>query len=417
MPSSKFIAKHKQALPTAGLLLAVVAGLLVLGACSSGKQQVQASAPSAVPVVVSTVEEKNLPIEVHAIGAVEAYSTVNVKSNVAGELTGVYFKEGDFVRKGQLLFTIDKRPFQAALDQAKGNLAKDIAQAANAKAQAARYQALEKEGVVAKEQADQMTTSAAALEAAVEADRAAVETAKVQLTYCTIYSPINGRTGNLAVQAGNLVKANDTPYLITITQVEPIYVTFTVPEQYLAQIKQYSRQRKLPVTAAFPNPTGGPAVGALSFIDNLVDQSTGTIKLKGTFANRDNRLWPGQFVNVSLTLTTKPNAVVVPSQAVQTGQNGTFVFIVKPDMTAEARPVVISQNINGEAMVEQGLKPGERVVTDGQLRLMPGAKVELKSAVMNPAGTPGSEPAASPAQLPNSPSQRLSHRSAARAGD
>jgi multidrug efflux system membrane fusion protein len=351
--------------------------------------------------VVASVEQKTVPIQIQAIGAVEAYSTVSIKSNVSGELTAAYFKEGDDVRKGQLLFTIDKRPFDAALHQAEGNLGRDQAQAANARAQAERYQALFKNGVVAKEQADQMLTSADALDAAVRADRAAVENAKVQLLYCTIYSPIDGRTGNLMVKPGNLVKANDNPILLTINQIKPIYVTFPVPEQFLPEIKKYGARGKLEVTANFPNASTPPAVGTLTFIDNSVDQTTGMIKLKATFANNDRRLWPGQFVNAALTLSKQPDAIVVPSQAVQTGQQGDYVFVIKQDMTAEARPVAISQNIGGQAVVRQGLQPGERVVTDGQLRLVPGSKVEFKAAI-NTSGTgqmpSGSQTEVSPAK-------------------
>ena len=363
-------------------LLIVTALVGALAACS--QQKTQAAAPQTVPVVVASVEQKSVPIQLTAIGAVEAYSTVSIKPNVSGQLTGVYFKEGDYVRKGQLLFTIDKRPFVAALAQQKGNVAHDIAQAENARAQAHRYGALEQAGVIAKEQAEQMTTSAAALDAAVEADKAAVENAKVQLTYCTIYSAIEGRTGNLMVKAGNMVKANDVPILVTINQIEPIYVTFTVPEQYLQEIKQSIGRRKLAVSASLPNSTQPLGLGSLTFLDNQVDQTTGTIKLKGTFPNRERRLWPGQFVNTALTLSTRPDAIVVPSQALQTGQNGQYVFVIKPDMTAESRPVVVSQNVGSQAVIQKGLQPGERVVTDGQLRLVPGAKVEFKSPVGQP---------------------------------
>ncbi len=382
MQAMKLNQRFKNTLLTVATLLLVT--LLAGGLAACSQQKTQAAAPQVVPVVVASVEQKSVPVQITAIGAVEAYSTVSIKPNVSGQLTGVYFKEGDYVRKGQLLFAIDKRPFEAALAQQKGNLAHDIAQAENARAQARRYDALEKAGVIAKEQAEQMTTSAAALDAAVEADKAAVENAKVQLTYCTIYSPLQGRTGNLMVKAGNMVKANDVPILVTINQVEPIYVTFTVPEQYLEEIKQSFSRRKLPVSASVPHSTEPLGVGELSFLDNQVDQTTGTIKLKGTFPNRQRRLWPGQFVNTALTLATRPDAIVVPSQALQTGQNGQFVYVIKPDMTAESRPVVVSQNVGSQAVIQKGLQPGERVVTDGQLRLVPGAKVELKSPVGQP---------------------------------
>jgi len=339
-------------------------------------------APTAVPVLAATVEQKNVPQQVRAIGAVESYSTVSVKTQITGELTGVFFKEGHDVKKGQLLFTLDKRPFEADLKKAEGNLSKDRAQAVNARVQARRLDALFKAGVVSKEEYDQMQSNAEALEAAVASDEAAVENARVQVLYCSIYSPINGRTGNLIVHQGNMIKANDNPPLVNINQVEPIYVAFTVPEQNLAEIKRYASTGKLRVEAYIPNDTRGPAVGTLSFIDNAVDQTTGTIKLKGEFANADRRLWPGQFVNAALTLRNQPNAIVVPSQAVQNGQQGQFVFVIKNDMTVEARPIVIGQSADGQAIVEKGLAPGERVVTDGQLRLVPGSRVQIKQALI-----------------------------------
>jgi multidrug efflux system membrane fusion protein len=318
---------------------------------------------------------------VKAIGAVEAYSNVSVKTQITGELTGVHFKEGQDVSKGQLLFTLDKRPFEAAFKQAQGMLAKDQAQAANARAQAKRYESLNKAGVVSKEEYEQMQSNADALDAAVLADQAAVDSARVQVVYCTIYSPIDGRTGPLLIHQGNMIKANDTPFLVSINQVQPIYATFTVPEQNLADIKRYSSQGKLRVQAFIPNDTRGPAVGWLSFIDNTVDQATGTIKLKGEFANTDRRLWPGQFVDVVLTLAQQPKTIVVPSQAIQNGQTGQFVFVIKPDMTVEARPVTLDRSTDGQAVISKGLAAGEQVVTDGQLRLVPGVtKVELKQA-------------------------------------
>jgi multidrug efflux system membrane fusion protein len=354
-----------------------VASLALLSSCAGTKAPLPAAV--AVPVLVATVEQKPVPLQVKAIGAVEAYSNVSVKTQVTGELTGVHFKEGDDVTKGQLLFTLDKRPFEAALKQAQGMLARDQAQAANARSQAGRYGSLNKSGVVSKEEFDRMQSEADALEAAVVADQAAVENAKVQLVYCSIYSPINGRTGPLLIHQGNMIKANDTPFLVSINQVQPIYTTFTVPEQNLADIKRYSSRGKLRVQAFIPNDAHGPAMGWLSFIDNTVDQATGTIKLKGEFPNADRRLWPGQFVDVVLTLGNQPNAIVVPSQAIQNGQQGQFVFVVKPDMTVEARPVTLDRSTDGQAVIAKGLTAGEQVVTDGQLRLVPGVtKVELK---------------------------------------
>jgi multidrug efflux system membrane fusion protein len=357
------------------LLFLTAVGLILLTACD----RTNAAPPpaSAVPVVAATVQQKDMPIKVHAIGAVEAYSTVSVKTQITGELTGVFFKEGDDVHEGQLIFTLDKRPYEAALKQAESNLAKDEAAAAVARVQEKRYQELVKEGVVSKEQYDQLDSSARAADAAVEADKAAVENAKVQLIYCSLYSPINGRTGNLIVHQGNMIKANDTPALVNINQVEPIYVTFTVPQQYLAEVKKYASAGALPVEAVIPN-DDRPAVGKLSFIDNQVDATTGTIKLKGVFENRDRRLWPGQFVDAYLKLKTQANAVVIPSQAIQNGQQGTFVFVIKDDGTVEARTITTGQTEQGEIIVQKGLAAGERIVTDGQLRLLPGSKVQIK---------------------------------------
>ncbi len=371
-------------------MLIALFGCGLLSSCNGSK-----TAPprmTAVPILAATVEQKDVPLQVKAIGAVEAYSNVSVKTQITGELTGVHFKEGQDVNKGQLLFTLDKRPFEATLKQAQGMLAKDQAQAANARAQAKRYESLNKAGVVSKEEYEQMQSNADALDAAVLADQATVDNARVQLVYCTIYSPIDGRTGPLLIHQGNMIKANDTPFLVSINQVQPIYATFAVPEQNLADIKRYSGQGKLRVQALIPNDTRGPAGGWLSFIDNTVDQATGTIKLKGEFVNADRRLWPGQFVDVVLTLAQQPKAIVVPSQAIQNGQTGQFVLVIKPDMTVEARPVTLDRSTDGQAVIAKGLAAGEQVVTDGQLRLVPGVtKVELKQAA---APAPGAPPVA-----------------------
>jgi multidrug efflux system membrane fusion protein len=360
------------------LLLMIVAAL---AGCSSGGNGNGGRSPEqrggTVPVTVATAVRKNVPIEVRVIGSVEPYSTVQVKSMVAGELTGVFFKEGQDVKKGDLLFTIDKRPFEVALNQAESNLARDIAQAANARAQADRYQALLREGVVARQVNDQMQASADALDATVAADKAAIENAKVNLQYCSIFAPIGGRTGDLMVHAGNLVKVNDIA-LVTINQITPTYVNFSVPEQFLPDIKKYMAKSKLKVAAG--PPAQPAAVGTLDFVDNAVDSATGTIKLKGIFANAERRLWPGQFVNVVLTLAVESGAVVVPSQAVQTGQDGQYVFVVKADRTAETRAVVLERIVEGQAVISKGLEAGDIVVTDGHLRLTPGAKVDTKTA-------------------------------------
>jgi len=366
-----------------GAVLPVVFALCALLAGCAGTKAAAPAVP-VVPVLAATVEQKDMPIEVQAIGTVEAYSTVSVKTQITGELTGVFFREGQDVKKGDLLFALDKRPFEAELKKQEGNLARDMAQAELARGQVRRYEPLLKDGIVSKEQFDQYKSNADAMDAAVAADKAAIDNAKVQVVYCTIYSPINGRTGSLIVHQGNMIKANDAPALVNINQVEPIYVTFTVPEQYLADVKKFAGTGRLGVQALIPN-DNKPAVGRLSFIDNSVDMTTGTIKLKGEFANSDRKLWPGQFANVVLTLRTQPNAIVVPSQAVQNGQQGQFVFVIKPDMTVDARPVTVNRSANGQAVVDKGLNAGERVVTDGQLRLVPGTRVEIKRD-----GTPAS---------------------------
>lgn len=372
-------------------ILITLLGCGLLSSCSGSK----AAPPrvTAVPILAATVEKKDVPLQVRAIGAVEAYSNVSVKTQITGELTGVHFKEGQDVNKGQLLFTLDKRPFEAALKQAQGMLAKDQAQSANARAQAKRYESLNRAGVVSKEEYEQMQSNADALDAAVLADQAAVDNARIQLAYCSIFSPIDGRTGPLLIHQGNMIKANDTPFLVSINQVQPIYATFTVPEQNLADIKHYSNQGKLRVQALIPNDTRGPVGGWLSFVDNTVDQATGTIKLKGEFANADRRLWPGQFVDVVLTLAQQPNAIVVPSQAIQNGQTGQFVMVIKPDMTVEARPVILDRSTDGQAVISKGLTAGEQVVTDGQLRLVPGVtRVELKQATAPSSDVPQAVP-------------------------
>ncbi|HWP56682.1 MAG TPA: efflux RND transporter periplasmic adaptor subunit [Candidatus Acidoferrales bacterium] len=332
-----------------------------------------------VPVTVASVVSKNMPVQLMAVGTVEPYQTVSVRSQITGTLMRVHFKEGQDVRKGDLLFTIDPRPYEAVLKQVQANLAKNMALLANAREQVRRYAELVKKQYVSQEQYDQIQSSANAAEAVVEADRAAVENAKVQLSYCYIYAPVDGRTGDLLVDEGNLVRTNDAVPLVTLNQIMPIFVGFSVPEQHLTSIKEGMARGKLKVQAFIPQNEGAPETGELTFVDNAVDRTTGTIKLKGTFANASRRLWPGQFVRVSLTLADQPNAIVVPSQAVQTGQDGQHVFVLKDDSTVELRPVVVSRTLNNDAVIEKGLKPGEKVVTDGQFLLGPGTKVQVKS--------------------------------------
>ncbi|MCX5905548.1 MAG: efflux RND transporter periplasmic adaptor subunit, partial [Proteobacteria bacterium] len=327
---------------------------------------------------VSEAVQKNVPVQLFNIGNVEAYNTVSIRARVGGELQKVFFKEGDEIKEGSALFLLDPRPYAAALRQTEANLVRDIVQAQKDYRDTKRYEGLIGKGVVSKEQYDQVRTAADAAEAAVKADRAAVENAKLQLEYCTILSPISGRTGKLMIQMGNMIKANDETPLVVINQITPIYVTFAMPEKDLPEIKRSRNAGAVKVEAIIPESTAAPVAGELTFIDNAVNITTGTILLKATFANTDRALWPGQFVKVVLTLSTRPNAVVIPSQAVQTGQSGPYVFVVKKDLAAEMRAVVPGSSHNGETVIEKGVKPGETVVTDGQLQLSTGAKVEIK---------------------------------------
>lgn len=364
-----------------GLVAALMAALL-LASCS---EKTAESTPSpaalrrmAVPVDVAQASVRNVPVQVTAIGNVQAYSTVTIQSLVDGEIQQAHFTQGEYVKKGQLLFTIDPRPFQATLHQAEANLARDEAQAKYARVEAQRYTQLEKAGIVSQIQYEQFSSNADALEAAVKADQAAVENAKIQLSYCSIYSPITGRTGNLLVYPGNLVKSNSTN-LVVINQISPIYVDFSVPEQYLDTVKAYQSRGRLQVIAYPSGHENDPSTGTLSFINNAVDNNTGTIELKGTFPNRDRQLWPGQFVNVILNLRVQKNVTVVPSQAVQDGEHGKYVYIIRPNHTAEYRIVEVGNTLSGVTVIKKGVSPGETVVTNGQLRLFPGAKVSFRN--------------------------------------
>jgi membrane fusion protein, multidrug efflux system len=359
----------------AGAMTALVALSLLLSACTTRTAE---TAPNlAVPVTVAKAEQKTVPINLTAIGTAEAFSTVSIKSQVNAILEQVHFKQGDFVKKGDLLFTLDARPFQSSLAQAQANLARDRAQEELNQVQATRYEKLFAAGVAPREQYDQMRANADAQQALVHADEAAVESAKLQLQYCTIYSPVDGRTGALQVYPGNLVKENDVPVLVVINEISPIFVDFAVPEQYLGVVKKYMTGGRLQIQST-PYGDTVPETGYLTFVDNNVDNTTGTIKLKGTFPNGDHRLWPGQFSTVSLRLAEEEKATVVPSQAVQTGASGDFIFVVKSDSTAESRPVKVARQIDGETVISSGVAPGDTVVTDGQLRLIPGIKVQVK---------------------------------------
>ncbi len=393
-------------------MLAFALGVAMLGLAGcrdhTGDAAAKGAAPAAaVPVTVSDVTPRDIPIQVRAIGNVQAYATVSVLSLVGGELFKIHFTEGQDVKAGEILFTIDPRPFQTALlqtqaqlaqhqaqvAQAQANLARDTAQYENARVEEARYKKLADGGFVAREQYDQMLTNEQSLAATIEADKAAVNTArsvvqadealienaKLQLSYTEIRAPIDGRTGNVLIHQGNVVKANDVGNpLVVITRIHPIYVTFAVPEQILDRIKRYRAAGELGVEATTQGPADRAARGELSFINNTVDATTGTIQLKATFPNTDNALWPGQFVNVVLTLTTEKAALVIPSRAIQPGQQGPFVFVVKHDQTVESRPVVVAFTEGTDSVIAKGLSPGERVVTDGQLRLLPGVRAEIR---------------------------------------
>ena len=395
------------------LALLSVASVLGLFAC---KQQQAKQGPMGMPVVpvsAAKATRESVPAELRVVGTVEASAIVQVKSQIAGELLRVGFTEGQNVAKDQLLFEVDPRPYEEALRQAEANVARDRAQigqleatlardAAQAKfneSDAARYAELLKAGVVSRSQTDQALTSAdvaresaratqVAIEsakAALQSDLAAVAAAKLNLSYCQIRSPLAGRTGNLLVHPGNLVKANDVP-LVVIHRVSPIFVNFNVPEQHLSAVRRLSASRQLSVHAFSQDAPDRIASGALSVIDNAVDTATGTIHLKATFENTDGLLWPGQFVTAVLTLDTIEGATLVPSEAVQAGQQGQFVFVIKPDNTVESRVVKVGRAFGRKLIVETGVAPGESVVTDGQLRLFPGAKVQLVEQTQPAAG-------------------------------
>lgn len=370
-----------------------------LAGCGTKKPDQQQRGPGAVPVTVAQVALKDVPIELRAIGNVEPYSTVQIKSQINAQLMTVHFKEGQDVREGDLLFTLDDRQLVADLNKAGSQLLRDQALAANVRAKAERYTQLNREGVISKQEYDAVQADAQSNEAAVQADRATLENAKVQVTYAKIYSPISGRTGALSVNAGNQVKANDVP-LVTINQINPIYVSFSLPEQELAGVKRFLSLAggKLKVTALINGDRSQPEFGQLSFIDNSVNAQTGTIRLKASFLNENKRLWPGQFVDSILTLGNQPGATVVPSQAVQNSQSGQFVYVVKPDQTVEMRPVAVQRTYNDLSIIGKGLQRGETVVTDGQLRLAPKFKVDIKNNAQQAAvptaanGSPGNEP-------------------------
>ncbi len=359
---------------------AALASLIVLAGFAVGckKPAPKSISIAAVPVTVAVATTQDVPIRLQAIGAVQSISNVSIRALVSGELKSVNFHQGDEVRKGQVLFTIDPRPYQATLAQAEANLAKDMSNFAQAQAQAKRYADLAKAGVVSSQQNEQVQVVADAGEAVVRADRAAVDTARLNLSYCTITAPTSGRTGSLLVQAGNLVQPNTT-ILVTINQIAPIYVSFSVPEQNLAQVKGINSQRSPTVTATAQNETQSEK-GTLSFINNAIDNNTGTIQLMATFPNTSERLWPGEYVNTEVTLGVINNATVVPATAILTGQSGMYVYAVQPNNTVKNQPVTTGITAGGLTVVTSGLAPGQKVVTDGQLALAPGSRVNVRPA-------------------------------------
>jgi membrane fusion protein, multidrug efflux system len=354
--------------------LVAIVSLLLVG-CS--KKSPSAAASQAVPVLTAAAEQKTVPIMLSGFGSVEEYASVSLKAQITGILTTVHFTEGQMVKKGDLLLSIDPRPFEAALKLAQANLAKDQVQLKNAQTDAKRQKDLLDKGFASQNVYDNAATAAEALRAAVEADKASVDNALLQLEYCSIRSPIDGIIGKLFLNQGNLVKENDIT-VVTIRQITPIYVTFSFRQESLPEIREYMSKNKLEVTVIGTSDKSQPEQGFLSFVDNAVGTSTGTILLRATFANEKQNLWPGQFVKVNLILTNEPNTVAIPSQAVQDSQTGQFVYVVKPDNTVEMTSVTVNRIVEGLSVVE-GLQPGQVVVIDGQLRLVPGAKVQIKN--------------------------------------
>ncbi len=360
-------------------LLALVAGAVALALrYASGSRAAIPKESPAVPVSVATVARRDVPVRLHAIGNVEALTTVAIKARIDGQIDAVRFREGDEVRRGAVLFELDRRPLEAQLAQAQANVLKDKALLDRAHEQQQRYRDLLERKFISPDAYEQVRTNAQTAAATVAADEAAVRSVRLSLDYCTIRSPLTGYAGKVMIQQGNLVKANDTTPLVVVNQVQPINATFSVPESELGAVRRHQADGDLHVAAELPN-GGKPAPGRLSFIDNTTDVATGTIRLKAEFPNADKALWPGQFVNVVLTLTMQKDATVVPSTAVQSGPNGQYVFVVGPDRTVALRDVKIARVEGEESVVASGLAPGDVVVTAGQLRLAPGTRVTTGS--------------------------------------
>ncbi len=370
--------------PTSAFTWLLCAGF-IMGCSRNDKPARQAPAP----VVVAEVVTKTVPYEIPSIGNVEAYRTVSIRAQVGGAVDRVLFREGQNVRRGAPLFLIDPAPYQAALDAAQAKLARDQVTASNLEESVKRYDELAKKDYITAQQHSDMRAQLEAMKATVRSDEAEVESAKLNLAYCSIAAPIDGRMGARLVDEGNVVRANSDNPLVVIHQIKPIFVRFTVPEKYLPDILKHSAATALTVTAHAPEETPGAHQGRLTFIDNAVNSATGTILLKAEFSNKDTMLWPGEFVNVVLVLKQLENAVVVPAQAIGTGQQGDYVFVVKADATVELRPVTIAYRLDNDAVIDNGVQPGEKVVIDGQLRLRPGSAVVEKPALT---GTGAREP-------------------------
>jgi len=368
-------------------VLAAAAVILTAG-CDRGTQSATAapadgrhggSGPAAIAVSAAAAVTKPMAVKLKSVGNVEASSTVEVRAQVTGELLTVNFTEGQDVRAGQLLFTIDPRVFDAALAQAEAALARDVAQSKNLEAQHGRLTNLLKQGLVSQADYDSAAAALAAIQASIAADKAAVDNARLQQQYTRMSAPVAGRTGALLVHPGSIIRANDPAPLVVINRIVPAYVSFSVPARMLPQLKPRNAQHGLGVEASPAGTAGVVSSGTVTFIDNAVDPSTDTIRLKATFANENKSLWPGAFVDVTLQLSVDPKAIVIPSKAVQASQQGEFVFVVKPDQTVEARSVKVAWTEGDDAVIETGIKSGETVVTDGQLRLTPGARVSIKT--------------------------------------
>jgi len=375
----------------AGVTLFALIASGILTACSSKSQEENGSRGSkgkAVPVTVAVVGTRAVPIEITTFGTVQAKSSVQIRAEVGGNLTRVHFRKGQNINVGDLLFTIDPRSYKAALDQAKANLVRDRALEENNLLNAERSKELLRQGFISQSDNDKAQTDAKAMSAAAHADEAAISSAKLQVEHCSIRSPISGKAGDLLISEGTLIKANDVP-LVIINQIHPIEVFFSIPQADLSTVRAHMAQGNLKVRASLPKDNGPPEEGDLFFIDNAIDKSTGTMQLGALFKNTQESLWPGQFVNVTLILAVEKDAIVVPTVALQAGRDGKFVFVVKPDLTVGVRPVTVRMTSGVETVIEKGLQAGERVVTDGQLRLVPGAKIEIKADAKVNSKTPG----------------------------